>query len=359
MQDYHRVPETSVIAYTGAYTVVMSRLLLLAVLLTNALGTLCAQSEPAARVIGQVITLDAATRQIQAKTDKGDALTIVLNEKSAIRKVPPGATDLSKASTIQFSELDAGDRVLAIGQSAGGKFEARTLVVMSRGDLAEKQKREQEDWRKRGLSGTVTAVDPATNTFTMNSGAASLNVKPAGKADIRRYSPDSVQFANAKPSTIAELKPGDLVRVLGDRTDSDVVAERIVAGTFQQIAATVTSINADKITLKDLASKKTITVRVSSESTLKKLPADQAESIAKKYKAGGRAADDIGAVLEKLQALPVSELKPGDALLLSLSTGGTEPLAVMLLAGVEPLLTASPNAARDILGGWNLGNLSQ
>jgi hypothetical protein len=31
----------------------------------------------------------------------------------------------------------------------------------------------------------------------------------------------------------------------------------------------------------------------------------------------------------------------------------------MLLAGVEPLLTASPNAARDILGGWNLGNLSQ
>jgi hypothetical protein len=27
----------------------------------------------------------------------------------------------------------------------------------------------------------------------------------------------------------------------------------------------------------------------------------------------------------------------------------------MLLAGVEPLLTASPNATRDIMSGWNLG----
>jgi hypothetical protein len=27
----------------------------------------------------------------------------------------------------------------------------------------------------------------------------------------------------------------------------------------------------------------------------------------------------------------------------------------MLLAGVEPLVTASPNAARDIMSGWNLG----
>ena len=29
--------------------------------------------------------------------------------------------------------------------------------------------------------------------------------------------------------------------------------------------------------------------------------------------------------------------------------------AVMLLAGVEPLLTASPTATRDIMSGWNLG----
>ena len=40
------------------------------------------------------------------------------------------------------------------------------------------------------------------------------------------------------------------------------------------------------------------------------------------------------------------------------STQGSDPnrvTAIMLLAGVEPLLTASPTAARDIMGGWNLG----
>ena len=40
------------------------------------------------------------------------------------------------------------------------------------------------------------------------------------------------------------------------------------------------------------------------------------------------------------------------------TTQGTDPgrvTAIMLLAGVEPLLTASPNATRDIMSGWNLG----
>ena len=40
------------------------------------------------------------------------------------------------------------------------------------------------------------------------------------------------------------------------------------------------------------------------------------------------------------------------------TTQGTTPgrvTAIMLLAGVEPLLTASPEATRDIMSGWNLG----
>ena len=52
-----------------------------------------------------------------------------------------------------------------------------------------------------------------------------------------------------------------------------------------------------------------------------------------------------------------SELKPGDAIMVS-TTQGTEAgrvTAIMLLAGVEPLLTASPTATRDIMSGWNLG----
>jgi hypothetical protein len=50
-------------------------------------------------------------------------------------------------------------------------------------------------------------------------------------------------------------------------------------------------------------------------------------------------------------------LKAGDAIMIT-TTEGTDAghvTAIMLLAGVEPLITASPTATRDIMSGWNLG----
>jgi hypothetical protein len=66
---------------------------------------------------------------------------------------------------------------------------------------------------------------------------------------------------------------------------------------------------------------------------------------------------DIGQMLDRLPAMPLSELKRGDAIMVSTTQGSDSGrvTAVMLLAGVEPLLTASPNATRDIMSGWNLG----
>jgi len=66
---------------------------------------------------------------------------------------------------------------------------------------------------------------------------------------------------------------------------------------------------------------------------------------------------DIGQMLDRLPAMQLSELKRGDAIMVSTTQGSdsSRGTAVMLLAGVEPLLTASPNAMRDIMSGWNLG----
>ena len=77
------------------------------------------------------------------------------------------------------------------------------------------------------------------------------------------------------------------------------------------------------------------------------LPVDRA--------AGG--GGDIGQMLDRLPAIPLAELKAGDAIMVSTTDGQRSgPVtAIMLLAGVEPLLTASPNATRDIMCGWNLG----
>jgi hypothetical protein len=72
---------------------------------------------------------------------------------------------------------------------------------------------------------------------------------------------------------------------------------------------------------------------------------------------GGRGGGDVGQMLDRLPPAQISDLKPGDAVMVS-TTMGSDPSRVtliMLLAGVEPLLTASPNATRDIMSGWNLG----
>jgi hypothetical protein len=55
--------------------------------------------------------------------------------------------------------------------------------------------------------------------------------------------------------------------------------------------------------------------------------------------------------------MPLSELKPGDAIMRSTTKQKVAP--VMLLAEKEPLLTASPTATRDIMSGWNLGSAGE
>ena len=62
-------------------------------------------------------------------------------------------------------------------------------------------------------------------------------------------------------------------------------------------------------------------------------------------------------MIERLPALQLSELKPGDAIIVA-STAGVDPsraTAITLLAGVEPLLTAPRQQENRALGGqWNL-----
>jgi hypothetical protein len=64
---------------------------------------------------------------------------------------------------------------------------------------------------------------------------------------------------------------------------------------------------------------------------------------------------DFQDMLEHMPALTLADLKVGDAIMLS-GTNGADPTRVMainLLAGVEPLLTAAPQGGQQIFGSWN------
>lgn len=318
-------------------------------ILTLALALAMAQTPPT-QVIGEVTATDAASGQISMKTDKGDAVAVETAAATSFRKVPAGAQNMTAAVKTDFAAVHVGDRVVAVGQLSADrvKMTARAVVVMSRTDLDEKRKAEQEDWRKRGIAGTVSARNAGTLTLAV--GSKEVVVQPAANAVFHRYAPDSMRFADARASSLAEIQVGDLVRVLGTRSPdgASYAAERIVSGAFRQFAGTIASLNltGGELVVKDLATKKNVTVRINAETLLRRLPAQ--------YKAGG-ASQELGQSLERMPAMPAAELKAGDAVMLSTTAGGT---AVVLLAGVEPLLT-SPNATRAVMGGWNLGDLGQ
>jgi hypothetical protein len=72
---------------------------------------------------------------------------------------------------------------------------------------------------------------------------------------------------------------------------------------------------------------------------------------------GGRGNFDLQQILERMPVMPLSDLKAGDALIIS-STKGADPgslTAITLVAGVEPFLAAAPrsNSGAVNLGAWS------
>lgn len=342
-----------------------------------------AQNPPATRsqISGTVTSVNASGNQISLKSDKGDAIEASTTDRTLILRIPPGETDPKKGTKIPLASLSAGDRAVIVGTApaSGSAWNATAVLVMTSGDLASLRQKDQDDWKQRGVTGTVTAVDPAAKSVTVKSGSHTYTVQSSPTTTWAHYSPDSARFADAKPSSFDEVKSGDQLRVLGNKSEdgSSIRAEKIVFGTFRQIAATVSSIDAAKgeLTVRDLATKKPLVIKVESDSTMRRLPEQMARMLARRYAPGGGQSQaappaapagagagrggngDVGQMLDRLPALTIAELKPGDALMVS-TTQGSDPgrvSAIMLLAGVEPLLTASPSATRDIMSGWNLG----
>ena len=381
------------------------------------LGIICgiccgfAQQAPtAARVTGTVTAVKAADKQVVITSDKGASITLDTTDRSFVLRMPPGETDTRKAQRIALSDVSAGNRLVASGQMSADQksLEARTILIMTKSDIAEIHQKEQEDWQKRGTTGIATSVDPAAQVLTMKVGGKEIAVHPEAKTELLRYALESAKLSDAKPGTFADIKVGDEVHVLGNKNadGTSIVAEKIVSGSFKQIAATIESIDAQAGTLrvKNLATKKSVVIVVNPDSTMRKLPAMMAAMLARRYAPGagagrgagndaggggrgrgdsaGRGGDsagmmrpggqggpggpgaggrggrgDIKSMLDSLPAVPLAELKPGDAVMITTTEGtdSTHATAVMLLAGVEPLLTASPTATRDIMSGWNLG----
>ncbi len=241
-------------------------------------------------VIGAVTAVDATGKQLTIKADSGSAYTVKLDDKTAFVRVPPGEKDLKKATPIAFTDVGVGDRVLARGPvSEDDKtVPAKTVIVMTKGDLAKKHDEEHAEWQK-GVVGMVSAIDPATKQITVTPRGA--NPKPvivdaSGDTGFLRYAPGSSRFDEAKPSSFTEVKVGDNLRARGEKTEdgAKLKAQQILSGSFQTLAGTVISVDAasNTVRLTDLATKKPLDVVVGDETLVRRIPEMMAAMMARR-----------------------------------------------------------------------------
>jgi len=367
-----------------------------------------AQGRVAQQAVGVIKAISGNT--ITLKPDAGADVSAAVSDATRIVRVAPGQTDLKNAAPLKLGDLQTGDRILVRGNLSGdGKsIVASGVIAMKRSDVDAKQQRDRDDWQKRGIGGIVSGVDVAAKTITLSlagtAGGNTVTIHVPKEAVLRRYAPDSVQFDDAKPSTLEEIKPGDQVRARGARSadGSEFAAEEIVSGAFRNIAGLVTLVDKanDTVTVNDLITKKSVLVKVTPQSQVVKLTPPIAQGIAARAKgaqqgtsaSGGGAAGsgkaptnqnagsgpagsgsdvanagaarqrgaqaDLQQVVNRMPKADLADFQKGDAVMI-VSTEGTASggaTAILLLGGVEPILAASPAGSQSMtLSPWSIG----
>ncbi len=363
------------------------------------------QTERISRIAGTIKAIQG--QAIIVTSDFGQEINAQLGSSTRVLRVAPGQKDLTNATTIAMQDLQPGDRVLVRGAASadGRSIVALALIVMKQADVTAKREHDRQDWQKRGVGGLVDSVDVANSTVTISSGGFGATkkvvVRTTKETTLRRYAPDSVKFDDAKPAPLDQIRAGDQLRARGARSadGSELAAEEIVSGTFRNIAGTITSTDTGQniLTVKDAIAKDTVTVKIATDSLMKKLPAEMAQRIAMRLKAAsgqggtqpvstdaarpaevpngdvsglggmgaagqhGNGPPDFDRMLSRLPNATLSDLQKGDAVMIVSTPGEAGAVsAITVLAGVEPILTAAPNrnASALMLSPWTLGSAS-
>jgi hypothetical protein len=377
-------------------------LITLSVATSAALAQATDPSIAAKHAIGEVKSIDATTKQLTIKTDAGSVVTVAVTDKTTYKKLAPGEQTLTNATDITFTDIAEGDRVMARGAVAEDRksVPATQVIVMTKGDLAKKQEAERLEWRRRGILGVITALKPDTNEITIRNntmaGVQSVVIPVSDKTEMKRYAPDSIKFGDAKPSTFGELKVGDQLRALGDRTEDPLRfnPQKVVTGTFRMVGGVVTAVDpaTGEIKINELEKKTPLTIVIKQDAVLRRFPANMAAMMGGLGRGpggpgggapgggapaagqpsqgggqnqaggaarpqgpggpgggpggggpggpGGRGGFNVNEMLERLPTISVADVKVGDTIIVS-STQGVDPhrlTAISLVAGADTML---------------------
>ncbi len=355
-------------------------------------------------ISGEVISVSGGNIFLETKDGIIEA---VLSDKTQYFRVPPENPTLKAAVASNVSEIGTGDKLLVTGILSEDKktIPAKSVYLITKSDIAQKQTKEQAEWQTRGIAGKIVSVNPLTKVIGVSvrglMGEKTVLVTPTETAKFYRYAPDSVKFSEAKKSALNEVELGDAIRVLGDKNadGSELKAEKIITGAFKTVGGTITAIDIEKneITIDDFQTKKAVTIVISDSSILKQFPPEMAQRMAQiqlmqaggggqggfrpptqgnqqttpqqkpptqgqtpngtgqggGLRGGGGGIDDM---LERFPTVKVGDLKVGEMIAVS-STKSADPSrikAIKLLSGVEPFIKLQQMTAAG-QGGGNRG----
>ena len=355
------------------------------------------QPAPVTRYLGTVTAISGDI--LTVKTDAGQVNTVEVPSSAQLKRIAPGQTDLSKAEALDFGSIAVGDRVLVNldPNAAGGTPQALRVIAIKQADVAQKQQTETAQWTQ-GVHGLVKSVDAAAGVIQVNVRVGAVTkavaVNTTSATVLKRYAPGSVRFDQALPAPITSIQTGDQLWARGTKSadGSSIAADGIVSGSFLSIAGTIlaTDTTASTVTVKDLATKKPVTVHITGDAQLQRLPDTMATILAARLKSGagggtgggqgaggtGQAGSgagnsggaprnfnqagggggrmDLETVLERAPVIQLGSLQKGEAVMIVATEDASGVSAVKLLAGVEPLLEAPQ--AQDLLSNWSLSS---
>lgn len=357
-----------------------------------------------AKRIGTVKTISGNALTLAQAS--GPEVSVTVQPTARILRLAPGEKDLKNATPLQMTDLHVGDtvRVRGSGSPDGNSISALEVIVITQAAVAAVSDQMKQDWQKRGTGGLVDSVDAASGNVTLSipalAGKKTVVIHTSKDTVVHRYAPDSAKPEDAKPSSLPEIHVGDQLRARGNKNadGTEMSAEEIYAGVFPQFAGTVKSVDAGSgiVSVQDLSTKKTVQVKVSADSQLRKIPVQMAQMFAMRLKGtmptgtpgnGAKPAEvgngqapspggsswsggagggnrsggppDLQRLLSRMPVTTLAEmnLQKGDAVIILATEGSaTSPhTAITLLSGVEPILQASPSAQAMMLTPWNLG----
>ncbi len=354
-------------------------LLQAALIALMALTGLLVQAQSSKPLVGAITSINRST--IAVKTDAGETSQFSVPSTASIRRIAPGETNLQNAQTIQIGDLAVGDRVSV---RLNANAQAASIVAIKQQDVKQAQERLNQAWQ-RGAAGLVKSVDAASGAIVISSGAGAaaktITVRTTKTTLLKRYAPNSISYEQAHAADIDQIQPGDQLRARGNKNSdgTEIDADEIVSGTFRNVSGTVISVDSAGPTLeiKDLATKKPVTVHISSETQMHKLPENMAQMLAARLKSGssasqgtmsarpnagqgsfgggrGQGEGDVQQMLNRAPAIQLSDLKKGDAVMLVTTPGTTDVNGITLLAGVDALLEAPES--QNLLSNWSVNS---